>query len=52
MHDQIAARDQLNRMMGAYKDQLAVSTPQAETGKPAGDVHRSYLTMIKGGKAA
>lgn len=53
MHDQIAARDQLHRLLGAYKDTLAVNTPAApETGKSPGDVHRSYLTMIQGGRAA
>lgn len=53
MHDQVAARDQLHRLLGAYKDTLAVNAPPApETGKTAGDVHRSYLTMINGGKAA
>lgn len=53
MHDQIAARDQLHRLLGAYKDNLAVNQPPAaETGKSAGDVHRSYLTMIQGGRAA
>lgn len=53
MHDQLAARDQLHRLLGAYKDTLAVNAPPApEVGKSAGDVHRSYLTMIQGGRAA
>lgn len=53
MHDQVAARDQLHRLLGAYKDTLAVNQPPApEVGKSAGDVHRSYLTMIQGGRAA
>jgi phage terminase small subunit len=53
MHDQVAARDQLHRLLGAYKDTLAVNQPPApEVGKSPGDVHRSYLTMIQGGRAA
>lgn len=53
MHDQVAARDQLHRLLGAYKDTLAVNAPPApQVGKSAGDVHRAYLTMLQGGRAA
>jgi phage terminase small subunit len=52
MHDQLAARDQLHRLIGAYKDSLALPVmPQGEV-KPGADVHRTYLSMVRGGKAA
>lgn len=52
MHDQLAARDQLHRLTGAYKDSLAIpAMPRGEV-KPGADVHRTYLSMIHGGKVA
>ncbi len=50
MHDQMQARDQLHRLVGAYKDSLAIpSLPDAHV-KPGADVHKTYLTMIAGGR--
>jgi phage terminase small subunit len=52
MHDQLAARDQLHRLTGAYKDSLSIPIPPTGEVKPGADVHRTYLTMIGGGKRA
>jgi phage terminase small subunit len=52
MHDQLAARDQLHRLIGAYKDSLALPVLPTGDVKPGADVHRTYLTMITGGKRA
>lgn len=52
MHDQMQARDQLHRLVGAYKDSLAIPLPPASEVKPGADVHKTYLTMIAGGKRA
>lgn len=52
MHDQLAARDQLHRLLGAYKDSLAIPTVPTGEVKPGADVHRTYLSMIAGGKRA
>jgi phage terminase small subunit len=50
MHDQMQARDQLHRLVGAYKDSLAIpQLPNSEV-KPGTDVHKTYLTMIAGGR--
>lgn len=52
MHDQMQAREQLHRLVGANKDslQLPGNVPKAEDLKPGADVNRSYLAMIAGGK--
>lgn len=50
MHDQMAARDQLHRLVGAYKDSLAIPQLPDATLKPGADVHKTYLTMIAGGR--
>lgn len=50
MHDQMQARDQLHRLVGAYKDSLAIPQLPASDVKPGADVHKTYLTMIAGGR--
>lgn len=52
MHDQMAAREQLHRLLGANKDslQLPGNVPKAEDMKPGADLNRTYLSMIAGGK--
>lgn len=50
MHDQHAARDMLNRLAGAYKDSLAIPVLPDAGVKPGTDVHKTYLTMIAGGR--
>lgn len=56
MHDQMQARDQLHRLMGAYKDAItggglgAAAQPSAPA--VAGDSGKSYLAMVHGNKVA
>jgi hypothetical protein len=52
MHDQIAARDQLHKLAGAYKTDSnggALSPPIAQPGDaPKGDASVTYLAMVHG----
>ncbi|MEO8062145.1 MAG: terminase small subunit [Pseudomonadota bacterium] len=50
MHDQLAARDQLNRMLGAYKEAqspAATPLPLAKSCTPE-EAARAYMRMIQG----
>lgn len=51
MHDQMQARDQLHRLVGAYKDSLAIPTLPEATVKPGQDVSKTYLAMVHGKRA-
>lgn len=52
MHDQMQAREQLHRLIGANKDslQLPGGLPKLDDVKPGADVNRTYMAMIAGGK--
>lgn len=50
MHDQMQARDQLHRLVGAYKDSLAIPSLPESTVKPGADVHKTYLALVAGGR--
>jgi phage terminase small subunit len=50
MHDQMQARDQLHRLVGAYKDSLAIPSSPAGEVKPGADVHKTYLALVGGGR--
>ncbi len=58
MHDQLHARDQLHKLLGAYKtnadgQSLAPGVaPVGTDGKPAGDPSQTYLGMVHGGRRA
>ncbi len=58
MHDPLAARDQLHKLLGAYKtnadgQSLAPGVaPVGTDGKPAGDPSQTYLGMVHGGRKA
>lgn len=55
LHDQMAARDQLHKLLGAYKTDsnggaLTPPVPQPGEAPKAGDASVSYLAMIHGGR--
>lgn len=55
LHDQLAARDQLHKILGAYKTDsnggaLTPPMPQPGEAPKAGDASVSYLAMIHGGR--
>jgi phage terminase small subunit len=50
MHDQMQARDQLHRLVGAYKDSLSIPAIPPATVAPGTDVGKVYLQMVAGGK--
>ena len=54
MHDQLAARDQLHKLAGAYKETVKVPERAAEETGPMTPerAERGYMALVRGGKAA
>ncbi len=52
MHDQLAARDQLHKLAGAYKETLRVpERPVEDTGPMTPErAEQAYLKLVQGGK--